>query len=529
VKRFGSISPFLEQGAAERRIGRLVANHDFVKALLRFGSFDEYVLANPSVANQRDFLAVVDQWALPDERRRRIRPLALVDLPAAVERDTFHVFHVGGWGAFMPGLHALRARYARQPWPITGMIFSVHGRDILDAAVRVCGSGLAPWDAIVCLSRDGRDAFARLLDRAGRLAGRAFPGRLEPLPLGVDDDVLDARGDRAAGRRRLQAPEGTVVLLVLGRLTPSQKMDLAPLVKTFAHVIRPRASRPVLLVLAGGASDADLRLTQQIVESYGAADAVRIHANFMSRVKADLLAAADIAVSVTDNTQETFGLSLVESLGHGLPVVASRFDGYKDLVSDGEDGFLVDTYWCAADPLAELADVSDPNIAQLVQAQSVAVDLDQLADRVLRLVNDEALRAAMGARGRGKVDRAYRFSAVIRRYEALWDELADACRGKPVPAAQGEAWSFSPADVFSGYPARTLSGRDRVEAVNGATLDPPYSEVAPLLEPGLLTSVMARARAPVAIDDLIAGAAASDRAWFTIMWLLKYGALRVSS
>ena len=37
--------PFLEQGAAERRIGRLVANHDFIKALLRYGSFDEYVLA----------------------------------------------------------------------------------------------------------------------------------------------------------------------------------------------------------------------------------------------------------------------------------------------------------------------------------------------------------------------------------------------------------------------------------------------------------------------------------------------------
>ena len=37
MKRFGSISPFLEQGQSERRIGRLVANHDFIKALLRYG------------------------------------------------------------------------------------------------------------------------------------------------------------------------------------------------------------------------------------------------------------------------------------------------------------------------------------------------------------------------------------------------------------------------------------------------------------------------------------------------------------
>ena len=67
---------------------------------------------------------------------------------------------------------------------------------------------------------------------------------------------------------------------------------------------------------------------------------MRIHANFMARVKADLLAAADILVAPTDNTQETFGLSLLEAQSAGLPVVASRFDGYKDLVVDGEDGFL---------------------------------------------------------------------------------------------------------------------------------------------------------------------------------------------
>ena len=37
-------------------------------------------------------------------------------------------------------------------------------------------------------------------------------------------------------------------------------------------------------------------------------------------------------------------------MGHGRPVVASRFDGYKDFVEHGIDGLLVDTLWCEADP-----------------------------------------------------------------------------------------------------------------------------------------------------------------------------------
>ena len=80
--------------------------------------------------------------------------------------------------------------------------------------------------------------------------------------------------------------------------------------------------------------------------------------------------------------------------------------------------FSIDTWWCDADPLAEVIEVMDPNIAQLVHAQSVVIDMAQLADRVLTLAHDPALRARMGDAGRRKVEREYRFSAVIRRYEA---------------------------------------------------------------------------------------------------------------
>ena len=215
------------------------------------------MLANPSAGNHRDLIAAFDEWGLDAHARARVRGIPLVDLPDTIAREDFHVFHVGGWGAFMPGLHHLRARHARNRWPITGMIFSIHGRDIFDYAVRLAHAELCPYDAIACLSRDGRDAFARLLDVAAGVAGRRFAGRLEPFPLGVDDDFVTTRGDREAARRRLRMPPDAVVLLALGRITPSQKMDLAPLLKAFAQQVQPRARTPVVLVIAGGASDAD--------------------------------------------------------------------------------------------------------------------------------------------------------------------------------------------------------------------------------------------------------------------------------
>jgi hypothetical protein len=295
-----------------------------------------------------------------------------------------------------------------------------------------------------------------------------------------------------------------------------------------------------VLVVAGGATEADVRLLQQLVDGYGVRAAVRVHANFLGRVKADLIAASDVVVAVTDNTQETYGLSLLEALGHGKPVVASRFDGYKDLVDDGVDGLLVDTLWCEADPLAGLGDVMDPNVAQLVQAQSVAIDTAQLADHLRALIADEPRRLAMGAAGRAKVRDRFRASAVVRQYEALWDDLAAAAATledwrTPAPAASPAArrpadpTALSPSSLFRAYPTGFLSPDDTVATVPGVGIDPPYSDVAVLLDRHVLEAIRDRCLTPTRVRDVVGLATIEARGWFAVMWLMKYGVLRVSA
>jgi glycosyltransferase involved in cell wall biosynthesis len=530
VRRFGTVFPFAERGGgASLTIGRLVANHDFIRALLLHSSFDEFVFSSPSTANLKTFAALIDEWNLPSPRRERVRLVPMPLLGPVLAHDRFEVMHLGGWGYFMPGLHALRRRYAPVPWPITGIIHSLHGREMTDHAVRMAHARLLPCDAIFCTSRDGREALARLLAAGAALTGRHFEGGLLDLPLGIDDTLLDVPGDRQRARARLRIADDAVVLLVLGRLSPAQKTDLGPLVRAFAREMLPVSNVPLVLVFAGSGSQSDVTLLRDTLERFGVLDHTRINANFKGDQKADLLAMADVLVAPTDNTQETFGLSLLEALGNRVPVVASRFDGYKDLVEDGIDGFLVDALGCPADPVDEWFELLDSNVAQLFQSQGIAVDLVQLVDRVLRLVHDPHLRSAMGEAGRRKVDQRYRWSRIIAMAEGFWHDRAELAAALAWPPREAvEPWSLSTQRVFRHYPTRTLSPTDRVRATVSAPDERPYNEVAPLLGVQLLEEVLRSAATETTLGALVNGLnVPSAHGWFIVTWLLKYGFLRI--
>lgn len=100
------------------------------------------------------------------------------------------------------------------------------------------------------------------------------------------------------------------------------------------------------------------------------------------------------SVFVLSSRVEGYGMVLVEAMSAGVPVVS--FDaptGPRDIISDGEDGFLV------------------PN-----------GDVEGLADAICRLIEDEPLRGRLAASGRVTAQ-ARTQPAIARRWETLFDEL----------------------------------------------------------------------------------------------------------
>ena len=142
-------------------------------------------------------------------------------------------------------------------------------------------------------------------------------------------------------------------------------------------------------------------------------------------------AASDLALSLVDNVQETFGLAVAESMAAGLPVVASDWDGYRDSVRNGVDGFLIPTSWISS------AESISPGLGWLHQiglipytafagslSQLVRVDMDAALSAIKLLLQDKLLRQKMGAAASARARERFDREVISKKYQDLFDLLS---------------------------------------------------------------------------------------------------------
>jgi glycosyltransferase involved in cell wall biosynthesis len=155
---------------------------------------------------------------------------------------------------------------------------------------------------------------------------------------------------------------GALQLLFAGALIPRKNLA------TVLHAIRPF---PRVTLTVCGDVEVDPSHTahiRRLVERYHLTERVSIRGRVSDQELAAAYAEADLLV--VPSHYEGFGIVYLEALQAGVPVIASRNGGARDIITSGVEGFLVDPRSAHGIASALMAVAGDP--ARLAQMRSAA-------------------------------------------------------------------------------------------------------------------------------------------------------------
>jgi len=297
-------------------------------------------------------------------------------------REGAWVLHLGN---IRPCGYAVALATRRRPLPY---LVYVNGGDLLRERVKVGASWLK--------RRSARDILGRA---AGVVANSAWTAGLTrdvmqqvgvsqapavaAIDLGTDPQQFSPARDRRALRQRLGIGDAPL-LLTVARLVPHKGQDVA--VRALA-ALPPTANGAAHYLVVGEGVDAG-RLAG-LAQSLGVGERVHLAGVLDDEAVAEAYATADVYVGLSRVDQEVnaegFGISFVEAAASGTPSVAGDSGGVRSAVRDGETGFVVPP-----------------------------TDLARVVREIGRLLDDDALRARMGAAGRRAVETHYNWDRVAR-------------------------------------------------------------------------------------------------------------------
>ena len=174
---------------------------------------------------------------------------------------------------------------------------------------------------------DGLTAVSQYL-RTETLSAFGCAGcRIEVIPNFIDPGVYDR--SRYEPEFRELAAGGRKVLMHISNFRPVKRVK--DIVGIYARVTR---EIPSILVMVGDGPDRVV--AEQEARDLGVSDSVF----FLGKLEsvAPLLASADLFLLPTN--KESFGLSALEALACGVPVIGARAGGLPEVVRHGETGFL---------------------------------------------------------------------------------------------------------------------------------------------------------------------------------------------
>ena len=221
----------------------------------------------------------------------------------------------------------------------------------------------------------------------------ADPSKITIVPCGFNPKEFYPM-EKALAREMLNLDAGEKIILQLGRMVPRKGVD-----NVIRAIGKLKDHAALRLVIVGGEADTpdpvltpEIKRLQQIAEEEKVADRVI----FTGRRGRDVLkyyyAAADIFVSTP--WYEPFGITPLEAMACGTPVIGANVGGIKHSVADGQTGFLVPPH--------------QPNA---------------LAEKIMHLLSDEKMYRAMQKNAIRRVNRFFTWSKVADGVHHLYHEV----------------------------------------------------------------------------------------------------------
>lgn len=529
-------------------MGRNAAGESFLRGFLEHGTAREFWVQVQAMDHARHFAATAQALG-------RGEPVKAVDKSSLAGLAEVGTVYYPGPGI---GEHAFqRAAHGHGKWSLCGITHTTSSALAMDALAELITAPVQPWDAVICTSTAVKDNVNRLLqaqvdylqERLG-ITKIAMP-QLPVIPLGIHtQDFAWGTDVKAAARMTLDVDADTQVVLFVGRLSFHAKAHPLAMYQALEIAARETGKAVVLVECGWHAND-------YIAKAYAAAarlacPSVRV-VTLDGRKTEDrqtAWAAADVFCSLSDNIQETFGIVPIEAMAAGLPVVVADWDGYKDTVRDGVDGFRIPTLMPAAGLGGDLAqrhalEIDTYDMYCGHTCSLVAVDVAATAQALTRLFASPDLRRQMGEAGRARAREVYDWATIIPQYEALWGRLGEIrlSLGKHLKAAK-HPWParMDPFHAFASYPSKTLSAQTRLglvdDDVQGA-IDrvSAYRQLAMVNFAKLVLSeeaevqvvLQAAASGPRPAGELVQGIAPGRQAFVlrALAWLVKLNVLKV--
>ena len=279
--------------------------------------------------------------------------------------------------------------------------------------------------------------FAPSESVAAILCDRNVVAPIAVVPTGIAAERF-AWGDGARMRQMVGIPPGAFVVGYAGRLAPEKNLEF--LIHAVAGLLRNRRNAHFLVV---GSGPSQAMILRQFCRRRLAS---RLHMVGPCRGQDLVDAYHAMDVFAFGSCSETQGLVLLEAMAAGLPVVAVDAPGARDLVVDGQNGYLlppqqVGPFAAALTALADASDVRRKAMAREARRTAAGFNVRICAEKALGLY--AAVLSAHRPAGRpAVVEPRGAWDAALRWLEGEWEVLANQARAARLAAVPRILWRW---------------------------------------------------------------------------------------